>query len=371
MLPFNKPYLPSFDKYKRYLKTAFETAWLTNDGPLVKELTYRLESYLGTENLLLVANGTMALQVAYKIFGLKCNAVTTPFTFIATSSSLQWQGITPVFADVDPNSYNLNPASVSMKLNAETSAIVPVHVYGNPCDVDGFAVLAKKKNLKLIYDASHAFGIKLKKQTILSYGDASTISFHATKLFHSVEGGAVVFKRTEDFIRAKSMINFGIADISSGNNKHFGGQKPSIRELGINAKMSEFHAAMGLAILDDIDLLLSHRIDLFIEYQNQLLNYFKFPLWHPEASYNGSFIPITFETEVQTKLVLDGLAKKGIGVKRYFYPSLNTLDMFQQSSLSCPNSKYLANNTLCLPLYWGMKKKDVLSVCNLIKKLIS
>lgn len=371
MLPFNKPYLPSFDKYKKYLERAYQAAWLTNNGPLVNELKSQLEASLGVKHLLPVANGTLALQLAYQTLNLRGNAVTTPFTFIATSSSLKWQGITPLFADVNPDTYNLSPDEVAKKINNKTSAIVPVHVYGNPCDVEAFDILAKTYDVKLVYDASHAFGVKVGNQSVLSYGDATTISFHATKLFHSVEGGAVIFKNADDYERAELMTNFGM-DLKP-NKDDYGREtnRPNISELGINAKMSEFHAAMGLAILDDIELVMSHRFNLHEDYQKQLLGYVKFPTWHSDSNCTGAFMPVTFDTEDQCFQVLTGLQKMGISVKRYFSPSLNTLEIFNNLTSVCPNSESLTTNTLCLPLYFGMSKSDVITVCCAIKSILT
>lgn len=299
MIAVNKPYLPSFENYTKYLQRVYDKTWLTNNGPMVQELKLRLEEYFGVSNLLPVANGTLAMQLAYKVFGLKGNAVTTPFTFIASSSSLKWEHVQPVFADIDPKSYCLSPAKAAKLIDNNTSAIVPVHVYGNPCDVAGFEQLAADTGLKVIYDAAHAFGIKVNNRSILSYGDAASLSFHATKVFHSVEGGAVIFKNSDDYEQAVLMTNFGINS-----------QSGEILNEGINTKMSEVHAAMGLAVLDDIELILARRVELYELYLKELTGYVAFPQWHSNANYNGAYMAATFSSPDQCSRVLQGLKRK-------------------------------------------------------------
>lgn len=358
MIPVNKPYLPTLDKYTKYIERMYNNAWLTNNGPLVQELKIRLEEYLGVKNLLLVANGTLAMQLAYKIYNLKGNAVTTPFTFIATSSSLAWEGIVPKFSDINALSYNLCPVQAEQAIDSQTTAIVPVHVYGNPCDVEAFDVLAKKYNVKVIYDAAHAFGIKVNGNSVLNYGDASTLSFHATKVFHSVEGGAVIFKNSDDYERAVLMTNFGIDT-----------KAMKIADSGINTKMSEAHAAMGLAVLDDIDHILSHRKALFEQYCSQLKSFITLPTWHLNSSINGAYMPVTFSDKEQCTAVLNSLAEQGIIARRYFSPSINTVERYKlMSDNSCPISESYAERTLCLPLYFDMNENDVNKVISGLKK---
>ncbi len=360
MIPVNKPYLPSFDKYTKYIERAYERSWLTNNGPLVRELKERLEEYLGVKNLLLVANGTIAMQIAYKALSLKGNAVTTPFTFVATSSSLAWEGIVPKFADVNHQTYNLCSNNSALAMDSETSAIVPVHVYGNPCDVDAFSKLSTKQDVKVIYDAAHAFGIKIGGNSVLNYGDASTLSFHATKIFHSVEGGAIVFKNTSDYERAVLLSSFGVDAATS-----------KINTLGINAKMSEFHAAMGLAVLDDIGLILDRRVTLYEQYCHELTGFVQMPEWHHDANRNGSYLPISLDSESACTTASERLADLGIGVRRYFSPSLNSVGCYQAGGVtSCPNSEDLAQRTICLPLFYELREADVRTVTNFLKQII-
>jgi dTDP-4-amino-4,6-dideoxygalactose transaminase len=356
LIPLNKPYLPSFSKYKKYLATMYENVWLTNNGPLLKELTVRMEEYLGVKNLLLTSSGTMALQIAYKTLNLTGNIVTTPYSFIATSASLDWLGLEVNFADVNEHSYNLNPALAKNAINAETSAIVPVHVYGNPCDVKALDVIAKNNNVKLIYDAAHAFNVNVSGTNVLNYGDASILSFHATKLFHCIEGGAIVFKHKDDFEKAENMINFGI-NLTSGE----------INNSGTNGKMSEAHAAMGLAMLDDIEEILERRIEHYFLYKTLLGDKVTYPQWHPEATQNAAYFPVVFESDLQCTRVFEHLQKSGIQSRRYFSPSLNKIEYLSRvKQTDCPVSESLANRTLCLPLFVELMQTEITRICQVI-----
>jgi len=360
MIPIYKPYLPSQSKYQKYLDSVYNSGWLTNNGPLVQELKLRLEAYLGVKNLLLVANGTLALQVAYKTFKLSGNVITTPFTFIATASSLKWEGIVPSFGDIDRDTLNLCPFESNKLISEQTSAIVPVHVYGNPCEVLAFEKIGRQENIKIIYDAAHAFGVQLNNRSILNYGDASTLSFHATKIFHSVEGGAVIFKNENDYKRASKIINFGI------------GEQGEIAETGINAKMSEFHAAMGLAMLDDIDVILAQRVKHHQLYKSLLKEHLQIPTWHENASQNGAYFPVIFESKDMCSRVLAALNENNIGVRRYFSPSLSRLEIFSsKNDYSTHTSDDYAERCLCLPLFFELTSKDIETICRLVKNNLS
>jgi len=360
MIPVNKPYLPALDKYIKYVNRIYDVRHLTNNGPLVQELKTRLEEYLGVRNLLPVANGTLAMQIAYKVFNLTGNAVTTPFTFIATSSSLAWEGIQPRFADVNPITYNLCADSIHKAIDTNTTALVPVHVYGNPCDVHNIQRVAIEHNLKVIYDAAHAFGVQVGNTSVLNFGDASTLSFHATKIFHTVEGGAVIFKSTDDYERALLMTNFGINT-----------ETMDIVDVGINTKMSEFHAAMGLATLDDIDNIILHRVQLFTLYCFLLKNYVLIPEWHKESNYNGAYMPVTFLNSAICTKVLEGLKAVGVFARRYFSPSINKIPIYKLDfNNKCANSESLAERTLCLPLYYSLTENEVRYICREIIKIV-
>lgn len=358
MIPVTKPYLPNREKLNQYIDGIYERNWLTNNGPLVQELTQRLESYLGVENLLLVSNGTLALQVAYHALGItaadKPEAITTPFTFIATASSLKWQGVEPVFTDIDADTWCLDPAKIEDKITANTKAIVPVHVFGNACDVEAIDTIAQKHNLKVIYDAAHAFGVTFKDKSLLTYGDAATLSFHATKLFHSIEGGAIVFKHKEDLERAKKAINFGIAG------------PEEIDSLGINAKMNEFQAAMGLCVLDELEDNLTSRAAVWNTYAEALGSQFQLQKIHPGVHYNYAYFPVVFDTAEQATQVLKELKENDIVARRYFYPSLDTINYFHVKE-SQPLSKDIASRILCLPIYHTLTHNEQAFILNMMR----
>lgn len=361
MIPVTKPYLPSREKLDRYIDGIYERNWLTNNGPLVQELTRRLEEYLGVENLLLVANGTLALQIAYQTLAVsnanrdkKPEAITTPFTFIATASSLKWEGVQPVFTDIDPNTWCLAPEKIEAAITPNTRAIIPVHVFGNACDVEAIGEIARRKNLRVIYDASHAFGVNYQGQSLLKYGDAATLSFHATKLFHTGEGGAIVFKRKEDLERAKKKINFGIAG------------PESIDELGINAKMNELQAALGLCVLDEMEENMRARAEVWRRYEQVLPKSLQLQVKHQTLGYNHAYFPIVFESEAQTIRVATTLKENGVFARRYFYPSLDSVACLDAPA-ELPVSRSIASRILCLPISGQLAEADQTKIVYWIK----
>lgn len=364
MIYLNKPYLPSLEKYHSYVEEAFNNQWLTNHGPLVQRFKERLEEYLGVSNLLPVANATVGLQIAYKTFDLAGDIITTPYTFIATSSSMKWVGLNPVFTDIDENSLNLCPSKVrqfiEQKNNNNISAIVPVHLYGNPCNVNAFTNLAKEHHLKLIYDAAQSFGVEVNGQSVLAQGDASVLSLHATKVFQSVEGGAIVFKNKENYERAFNMINFGIDN-----------QTGDINDCGINGKMSEMHAAMGLAILDDIDKVIEKRLELVELYKSLLADYVDFPLWHENASQNGAYFPVIFDNEDICNRVSELLKENNIESRKYFSPPLNATQYYNHIlSAEISISNDYSSRTLCLPLHYSLSNRDIKEVSRVVLSAI-
>lgn len=361
MIPVTKPFLPSREKLNQYLDGIYERNWLSNNGPLAQELTSRLEEYLGVENLLLVSNGTLALQIAYRALGINepvngqpAEAITTPFTFIATASSLKWEGVQPVFADIDPATWCLAPENIAAKITPQTRAIVPVHVFGNACDVEAIGAIAQKHNLKVIYDAAHAFGVNYKGESLLKYGDAATLSFHATKLFHSGEGGAIIFKRKEDLERAKKMINFGITG------------PESIEELGINAKMNELQAAMGLCVLDEMEENLTARAAVWRRYEQALSQTLQLQAKPEALDYNYAYFPVVFESEEQAVRVAATLKENGVLARRYFYPSLESVACLGAEA-DQPVSNDIASRILCLPIFAQLSQHDQQSIINLIE----
>jgi dTDP-4-amino-4,6-dideoxygalactose transaminase len=362
MIQVTEPYFPDIEKYQKYLTGIYDRKWLTNFGPLEKELKARLEDYLGVENLLLVANGTSALQVAFKAMSINESAITTPFTFVATSSAMQWLDIKPVYADIDPKSFNLDPHSLLSKINnnSDCSGIVPVHVFGNPCEVERIEKIAQDKNIPVVYDAAHAFGVKYKGDSLLKWGDASVLSFHATKVFHTVEGGAVIFKSKDSYDKAKRMINFGMEG-GTGN----------IIEQGINAKLSELHAAMGLSVLDSIDQIIDERNGIVELYKNNLDDAVVFQEMNQDASLNGAYVSVVLKTKEERDQLHDDLISNGVMVRKYFSPSLDTIPRYNpDEEIVLPNSAKLAERVLCLPVYVGLKNSDVKNICKNILELL-
>jgi dTDP-4-amino-4,6-dideoxygalactose transaminase len=343
MINVTKVYLPNKAKYQAYIDRIYESGWLTNNGHLLKELEARLQAHLGVKHLILVANGSLALQLAYKALDLKGEVITTPFSFVATTSTLVWEGLKPVFADISPNSFNLDPEQIEQHITPNTSAIVPVHVFGNPCDIGGIQHIAQKYNLKVVYDGAHAFGVNYKGQSVFNYGDISTLSFHATKLFHTIEGGAVITNDDELAKKIRLLINFGITG------------PITIEGLGTNAKMNEFEAAMGLCVLDEIETITAQRKHIWQTYQTELEGLVEFQAFNAHANNNYAYAPVLFETEVQLLTAQKALNDNGVVPRRYFYPSLDTLDYLQTDQV-CANSRDIASRILCLPIYPGLVK---------------
>jgi len=358
MIALNKPLTPDLTKLSQYLAQVNESGWYTNFGPLHQLLTERLEQYLGVKNLLLVSNGTLAIQVACKALNIH-TAITTPFSFVATTSSLLWQGIETAFSDIDAKSYNLCPQSLDKALSQDDhyDGIVATHVYGNPCNVESLAKVADKYNKKIVYDAAHAFGVNVVDESVLNFGDASTLSFHATKIFHTVEGGAIVFKHKADYEKAKQLINFGIqADGGLG-------------EAGINAKLNEYQCAVGLTLLDQIEQVIEHRASLFNLYCDELKDLVEIPQWHPKASFNGAYMPIYIESPTIQQKVIEALSANNIQSRRYFTPSLDVA-YSEQKSFGCSISHNIAGGVICLPLHNFMTTDDVLKVVTIIKNTL-
>ena len=357
MINVTKAYLPNKAKYKAYIDRIYESGWLTNNGQLLKELEARLQAHLGVKHLILVANGSLALQLAYKALDLKGEVITTPFSFVATTSTLVWEGLKPVFADIKPNSFNLDPAQIEKHITPYTSAIVPVHVFGNPCDIEAIQHIAQKHNLKVVYDGAHSFGVNYKGQSVFNYGDISTLSFHATKLFHTIEGGAVITNDDEVAKKIRLLINFGITGPTT------------IEGLGTNAKMNEFEAAMGLCVLDEIEIITAQRKHIWQTYQTELEGLVEFQVFNPHANNNYAYVAVLFETEAQLLKVQKALNDNGIFPRRYFYPSLDTLD-YLQPQIPQTHSRDIAKRILCLPIYSGLTQEQQNRVIELIKGLI-
>lgn len=358
MILLNKPLKPDLTTLTSYISQVNDSGWYTNFGPLHELLTTRLENYLGVENLLLVSNGTLALQVAFKTLNIN-SAITTPFSFVATTSSMLWQSIETAFSDIDKNNYNLCPKALESAFTEDHhyDGIVATHVYGNPCNVKSISDIAQKFDKKVVYDASHAFDVKLGVNSVLNYGDASTLSFHATKVFHTVEGGAIIFKNKSDYNKAKQLINFGI-------------QKDGlIGEPGINAKLNEYQCAVGLTLLDNIDRVIEHRSNIFKVYKEKLKGIVEFPKWHPESTLNGAYMPIYIQCKIDQEKVMQSLAENNIQCRRYFTPSLD-LAFTKLKNFGCPNSTIIACGVICLPLHAYIKLEDVFTITDIIKRVL-
>lgn len=353
MINVTKTYLPNKEKYKQYIDEIYTNGWITNNGPLVQRLEKRLATYLGVKNIVLVSNGTVALEIAYRTLAINGFVITTPFSFVATTSSLVTNGLLPIFADIDPTTFNIDPKNIEQLITPNTSAIVPVHVFGNACEVEELEKIAKKHDLKVIYDAAHAFDVKYKGESILNYGDISTLSFHATKLFHTIEGGALIINDDSLVQKARYLINFGIQNTES------------IPELGTNAKMNEFEAAMGLCILDDVEYIMQSRKKVYETYQNKLKNLVQFQEQNLHSTQNYSYFPIVLASEEQLKKVEKALNEKNIFPRRYFYPSLDTLTYIEPKQ-SCQISKDISKRILCLPMYAELSVEDQDNVINII-----
>jgi len=343
MINVTKTYLPNKEKYKKYIDEIYKNGWLTNNGPLVQRLERRLAKYLGVKNIVLVSNGTVALEIAYRTLALKGFIITTPFTFVATTSSLVTNQLLPIFADIDEKTLNLDPKNIEKLITPNTSAILPVHVFGNACKIEEIEKIANRHDLKVIYDAAHAFDVKYKDQSLLNYGDISTLSFHATKLFHSIEGGALIINDDKLVQKARYLINFGIKNTEE------------IPDLGTNAKMNEFEAAMGLCVLDDIKKIKEKRKMVTENYVRELKDLVIFQKKNENATGNYSYFPVVFESEEQLLKVQKALNERDIFPRRYFCTSLDTLE-YVEPKQECEISRNISRRILCLPIYAELEK---------------
>lgn len=350
-----KSFLPDKTKYFSYLENIFDNNLpLTNGGELVQNLEKRLKTYLDVPFFNYVTNGTVALQLAIQALDLTdCEIITTPFSYVATANSILWQKCTPVFADIEPDNFTIDTDKIEEKITRKTKAILAVHVFGFACSTDKIQAIADRHNLKVIYDGAHAFSSKYKGKSLLSYGDATTCSFHATKLFHTVEGGAVVTPH-KDIAEKIDLI------------KRFGHNKDEYFCLGINGKQSEFHAAMGLCNFEYLPEILEKRKNLAEFYKNELKNYVEFPKEQAELQHNHAYFPVLFENEQTLLHVFEVLEKENIFPRRYFYPSLNTLPFVDYTP--CPVSENTASRIACLPFYPQLAIEDAEQICKTIKK---
>jgi dTDP-4-amino-4,6-dideoxygalactose transaminase len=356
MINVTKPFLPPKEDYQNQINQIWERQWLTNDGPVVNALERGLKDYLKIEHALFVSNGTIALQIAIKALELEGEIITTPFSFVATTSSIVWENCTPVMVDILPTSLTIDPAKIEAAITPKTSAILATHVYGNACEIDAIEVIAKKHNLKVIYDAAHAFGAKYKGKSLFAFGDISTASFHATKLFHTIEGGAVFTDNPDTLKKMSMMRNFGY---QSGT---------SFGCVGINGKNSEFHAAMGVCNLPHIENILAKRKSQSEHYTKILKSLpLEFIKITEGCDFNYAYYPIIFKSEEQLLKTVASLNEASVFPRRYFFPCLSTLPYLADKN-STPISRDISPRVLCLPLFHTLTEEEIIFICDIIAK---
>ena len=357
MINVTKTFLPPFEEYTALLKRAWDKEWITNNGELVQELEQKLKEYLGVKHLFYTGNGTIVLQMALKAFNITKEVITSPFSYVATTNAILWERCQPVFVDINPNTYCIDESKIEKAITEDTQAILITHVYGLPCDIEKIDAIASRHNLKIIYDAAHAFGCSYKGKSLLSYGDISTCSFHATKLFHTVEGGCIICN--DDEVARKLMLY-----------RQFGHVYDDYFSIGINAKNSEFHAAMGLAVLPKIPELIASRRKVFDNYNKALLgaNVDLLCLSFAGFEWNYSYYPILFESEELLSKVKAKLFDNGYNARRYFYPALNTLPFIKYQE--CKITEEISKRVLCLPFYADLDDADINSIVSIIRNLL-
>jgi dTDP-4-amino-4,6-dideoxygalactose transaminase len=348
MIPVTKSFLPPIEEYMSFVQRAYDNAWLTNRGELVKELEQKLADYLELEEskIICMNNGTIPLQIALKLLGDGGEVITTPFSYIATTSVIVWENCTPVFVDIDPDYLTIDETKIEAAITDKTTCILATHVFGNPCNIEEIDRIAKKYNLKVIYDAAHCFGVKYKGKSIFEYGDVSTCSFHATKLFHTGEGGALFTKDPDLFHKSYYSHNFG----HNGTLDFYG--------LGINGKISELQASMGLTLFPYLETILDERKQI-VDFYNQNLDMSKIKpnKLREGVQWNYSYFPLIFQDEATLLQVLKALNEEDIYPRRYFYPSLNKINYLNGKNMIV--SEEISSKILCLPLYFGIKKHDL------------
>ncbi|WP_345975320.1 DegT/DnrJ/EryC1/StrS family aminotransferase [Sulfurimonas sp. HSL3-7] len=348
--------MPHKEKFKAYVDEIYESGWLTNNGPLVQKLEKKLEEYFGVKNLLCISSGTNALQFAYRLLEMEGEVVTTPFSFVSTTSAIAAERLTPVYADIDSESYNIDPKNIESAITEKTCAIAPCHVFGNACEIEEIDQIAEKHNLKVIYDASHAFDVKYKGKHILNYGDMSIISFHATKIFHTIEGAAIVIKDDALYEKAKIVRDYG----KDGPD--------SVALLGINGKINELEAAMGLCMLDEEDIIHNMRKKSHEFYTQQLKDYVQLQKKNEDATQSYTYFPVVFRSEDEMKKVRAALLEQEIAARQYFYPSLDTLPYVEHRKVM-RISRDIASRILVIPMHSGVEPKVSKIIIETLQKL--
>lgn len=355
-----RPLLPPIEEYQLKLKEIWDNKWLTNYGPLENEFQSKLKQMMDVNNVELFANGHTSLELALKALDLEGEVITTPFTFASTTQAIVGNGLKPVFADVDSEYYNMNPENIEDLITEDTSAIVPVHVFGNPCEVEAIEKIAKKHDLKVIYDAAHAFNVKIDGKSLVKYGDLSMLSFHATKVFNTIEGGALVFDDDELRYKLRALKNFGITP-----------DKEEVRFLGKNGKMNEFEAAMGLCNLNNIDNVIQERSKIYNKYLEcleDLEDAGEVKVIRPKdnVDYNYAYFTIKLDSESKKDYLLNKLAEHNVFAKKYFYPPCNEFPLYDFER-NTPIANDISYSILSLPLYYGLSLEDVEQICKIIE----
>ncbi|MED1747387.1 MULTISPECIES: DegT/DnrJ/EryC1/StrS family aminotransferase [Bacillus] len=352
-----KPKLPKFEEYIDKIKNIWENKWLTNDGPLHEEFKTNLREYLGSSQIELFTNGHLALEIALKTIEEKGEVITTPFTFASTVHAIKNTGFQPVFCDIEPNTFNINVNHIEKLITEKTKAIVAVHVFGNPCDVNELDRISRDYGIPVIYDAAHAFGIKVNGKSIAEFGYASMFSMHATKVFHSIEGGVLCYKQKRLTQQLKALKNFGITS------------NESVDYIGINAKMNEFQAAMGLVNLEEIDQDILTRKEIYHQYEKNLseipgINVVSID---EKVHHNYSYFPILLENKEMRNYVNEELKEYNLFTRKYFYPLCNDFGCYMFDSSETPVAVYVSNRILALPMYSELSLSEVEQVCTIIK----
>lgn len=357
MINVTKTFFPPIEEYHNQVQRIWDNEWLTNRGELIQELEGKLKEHLGTSSILMMTNGTLPIQIALKILGGAGEIITTPFSYVATTSAIVWENCTPVFVDIDPEHLTIDETKIEAAITPKTTAILATHVFGNPCNIEAIETIAKKHHLKVIYDAAHCFDVKYKGKPVFEHGDISTCSFHATKLFHTGEGGALFCSDKDLMHKLFYSHNFG----------HDG--PVAFHGMGINAKVSELQAAMGLSVLPYMEQIIDSRKQV-VDFYNEHLNFSKVKSIkiRENTTWNYSYYPVVFQSETALLKVQKALNTNNIFPRRYFYPSLNTIPYANGKVM--PVSESIAARVLCLPLYAGLDLTETDKIVNIIKKAL-
>ena len=363
MIYVTKPYLPPLEEFLPYLEQIWNNKVLTNGGPFHQKLEQALCEYLGVKHIALFTNATLALVTALQALRISGEVITTPYSFVATSHSLLWNGIKPVFVDIDPDHLNIDPAKIEAAITPQTTAIMPVHCYGHPCDVDAIQRIADTYNLRVIYDAAHAFGVNCHCGSVLNHGDLSVLSFHATKVFNTFEGGAIICPDEKTKLRIDHLKNFGYAG------------ELNVVATGINGKMSEFNAALGLLQLQHVDAVIARRKEIDTLYRDLLGSTTGVRCLHPSFEFrsNYAYFPILVEPDfpISRDALYDLFKEKGVHPRRYFYPLISEFPMYRGLPSARPDllpvATDAARRVLCLPIYPDLTDAEVHQITDVIR----